>query len=441
MTIVAETENFVIVDKPSTIPVHPKGSYNYQSIVSMLVAHYQHQHQQQQQQQQQKEQQQPPQCGVDTVTTSSANNNTKININTTSSRSRKSAPVPPSVPKLYPVHRLDRLTSGLVILGKNPATAKLFGNCILQKTGASCHKYYVTRVRGQFPLALPQSQSRLQPMLTREQYQLHDTTLPMYGEWQEQQQQQNQRQPYHNTQDITTEQDKTVSASSLSSSLNKKKIKETNRNGSRNDTKQDGQFEEDDVDEDSQHRIAALRNQHAQAYWIGNEHGIPIFPKSNHNKTNKNDNDDDHDAADDISSITPLLEQVFQCRHSVDDWLATSNTNTTNDSKYCTRTATNHTETEEQQPPSPFLWFHITCPTRIVQHCDGGCETGTFDTLADAVYEQTVKASHSSFGVVSYDTRTDSTLLVGIYRVYDCYRDPLFVSYSYFSLFLFLFSL
>ena len=58
------------------------------------------------------------------------------------------------------------------------------------------------------------------------------------------------------------------------------------------------------------------------------------------------------------------------------------------------------------------LWFHLACPTRIAKHKDGVCEAGSFDDLDNNLYVKSVKPAHSSFGVVSYDQKTDSTLLV-----------------------------
>lgn len=58
------------------------------------------------------------------------------------------------------------------------------------------------------------------------------------------------------------------------------------------------------------------------------------------------------------------------------------------------------------------LWLHLACPTRIAQHKDGICEASSFDNLNDDLYMKSVKPAHSSFGVVSYDQKSDSTLLV-----------------------------
>ncbi len=54
---------------------------------------------------------------------------------------------------MFNVHRLDRLTSGLTIVAKNTETAKQLGKCINDRD--DCHKVYLARVKGRFPLNAP----------------------------------------------------------------------------------------------------------------------------------------------------------------------------------------------------------------------------------------------------------------------------------------------
>jgi len=49
---------------------------------------------------------------------------------------------------LYPIHRLDRWTSGLVLLARDAKTASAFNKQLLDK---QLHKTYLARVRGEFP--------------------------------------------------------------------------------------------------------------------------------------------------------------------------------------------------------------------------------------------------------------------------------------------------
>lgn len=103
VTIIHEDEEIIVVDKPSTVPVHPCGSYNLNSLFHILVD------------------QNPSLKG-----------------------------------SLYNIHRLDRLTSGLVIIAKNTEMAKVLGKCINDRDG--CHKLYLARVKGRFPLNAPSDQ-------------------------------------------------------------------------------------------------------------------------------------------------------------------------------------------------------------------------------------------------------------------------------------------
>lgn len=93
--VVLETDDVLVVDKPGTLPIHPCGGYNIQSLMNILE----------------------PQFG-----------------------------------KLYTIHRLDRLTSGLVILGKTSPIAQAWGKAIMTR---NCKKAYLARVVGKFPLNCP----------------------------------------------------------------------------------------------------------------------------------------------------------------------------------------------------------------------------------------------------------------------------------------------
>jgi len=95
--VIHEDDNIIVVNKPPTLPIHPCGGYNYNSLVHILVA-------------------QDPKLKSD---------------------------------RLSPIHRLDRLTSGLSIIAKKKDVAKTMGKCILDRE--HCQKVYLTRVKGKFP--------------------------------------------------------------------------------------------------------------------------------------------------------------------------------------------------------------------------------------------------------------------------------------------------
>ena len=94
--VVHEDEDIIAVDKPSTLPIHPCGGYNYNSLIHILAAQD-----------------------------------------------------PTLKDRLSPIHRLDRLTSGLSIIAKKKDVAKKMGKCILDRE--HCEKVYLARVRGKFP--------------------------------------------------------------------------------------------------------------------------------------------------------------------------------------------------------------------------------------------------------------------------------------------------
>jgi 23S rRNA-/tRNA-specific pseudouridylate synthase len=119
--IVHENENIIVVDKPSTLPVHPCGGYNLNSLFYILA----------------------DQC-------------------------------PELKDNLLNVHRLDRLTSGLTIIAKNTETAKVLSKCITDRE--NCHKVYLARVKGKFPLQAPMANQ-----ITVEEEQADG--IPSNGEW------------------------------------------------------------------------------------------------------------------------------------------------------------------------------------------------------------------------------------------------------------------
>ena len=68
VAIVDQNQDYLAVFKPASVPVHPTGRYRYNSLTMLLAHRY------------------PEQCA-----------------------------------KIYPSHRLDRLTSGLIVMAKTPA--------------------------------------------------------------------------------------------------------------------------------------------------------------------------------------------------------------------------------------------------------------------------------------------------------------------------------
>jgi len=93
--VIAETQELLVVSKPSSLPIHPCGSYRFNSLISLL---------------------------------------------------REQGTVVADVP-LHTTHRLDRLTSGLVMLARTKAAAQRVGAWFAQN---EIRKTYLARVRGTF---------------------------------------------------------------------------------------------------------------------------------------------------------------------------------------------------------------------------------------------------------------------------------------------------
>ncbi|KAJ1729360.1 DRAP deaminase [Coemansia biformis] len=94
LRIVKETEDgLLVVDKPASIPVHPSGRYNYNSVTQILEVKH-------------------------------------------------------GYKKVFPINRLDRLTSGLLLVGLNADVARSLERNLREH---SIQKEYVCKVAGDFP--------------------------------------------------------------------------------------------------------------------------------------------------------------------------------------------------------------------------------------------------------------------------------------------------
>ena len=119
ISIVGETSTLLAVDKPATLPVHPCGGYHQNSLIPLLER---------------------------SLAVANENNNNNQS---------------GSFQKLYTIHRLDRLTSGLTVLAKTSHEAQVWGKAIQQRH--LCEKIYLARVRGRFPQNCPNTIPRLKP--------------------------------------------------------------------------------------------------------------------------------------------------------------------------------------------------------------------------------------------------------------------------------------
>ncbi|KAA6423566.1 MAG: RNA pseudourine synthase 7-like [Trebouxia sp. A1-2] len=95
LEVVAETQDLIAVHKPASMPVHACGQYRKNTVMALL------------------------QMGR------------------------------PDLGKLFPVHRLDKPVSGLLLIAKTAAAAKAVGTQITEP--GAVHKTYIARVLGSFP--------------------------------------------------------------------------------------------------------------------------------------------------------------------------------------------------------------------------------------------------------------------------------------------------
>lgn len=91
--IVFQSDNIIAIDKPSSMPVHPTGRFRHNTVTFILAKTH-------------------------------------------------------NLKNLYPVHRLDKLTSGLLLFARNPHRAEEIASEIRATTA---HKTYLARVEGEFP--------------------------------------------------------------------------------------------------------------------------------------------------------------------------------------------------------------------------------------------------------------------------------------------------
>ncbi|XP_018363185.1 PREDICTED: RNA pseudouridylate synthase domain-containing protein 2-like isoform X2 [Trachymyrmex cornetzi] len=93
ITVIHMDEDVVVVNKPASIPVHPCGRYRHNTVVFILAKEY-------------------------------------------------------NLKNLRTIHRLDRLTSGILLFGRTPKKARQMEHQIRNR---QVHKQYVCRVEGEFP--------------------------------------------------------------------------------------------------------------------------------------------------------------------------------------------------------------------------------------------------------------------------------------------------
>jgi 23S rRNA-/tRNA-specific pseudouridylate synthase len=300
ITIVEETSDLLAIDKPSTIPVHPCGGYYRNSVMNLLHE---------------------------------------------------------SIPntKFYTIHRLDRLTSGLIVLAKSSQIAKQWGQAIQQHT--QCQKIYLARVKGKFGTNIQtkqQEQEKQQEQQTNILPRLYNTStmqLPQYGEYM----------------DIRT------------------------NTTCGNDNRTSCSIDATTLQQQQQQQVEVLlrRQKYGYGYWFTNAMTGHVYTEQEMS-----------------------MEQYTQMEHTIEEWLqyVINNNNTDIDNNESKPTTDNDNTTISTQ--QPFVWLHIACPVRIEQPKIGICAAGTFDTITDELYIQTVKPAQTSIGIIQYCSKSNSTIVI-----------------------------
>ena len=127
INIIFENENLLVVDKPAGWPVHPSGNYRVNSVVRALTR--------------------------EPINTPSHDSCLPLRPDPASvcylsnKQLRIETGAPP--PSLYPLHRLDRPTSGALLFGKDGRTAQVIQG-MLAGRAKGVGKVYLARVKGEF---------------------------------------------------------------------------------------------------------------------------------------------------------------------------------------------------------------------------------------------------------------------------------------------------
>jgi RluA family pseudouridine synthase len=96
--ILKETPDYIVVNKPSTVPFHPGGDYRMNSLTRILE-----------------------------------NERADLRMN------------------IFPIHRLDRLTSGLLVIARSSQSAVKLAEYIQGRKNKTMRKTYLAKVKGRFP--------------------------------------------------------------------------------------------------------------------------------------------------------------------------------------------------------------------------------------------------------------------------------------------------
>lgn len=267
--------------------------------------------------------------------------------------------------KLFTVHRLDRLTSGLVLIAKSSALARSLGNCIMERDG--CEKVYLARVKGKFPLGL----EHISPEII-DSDPPHDHLWKFFysppdceGDIGDGEMYPNKRPKY------------AMSPPCQYGELNECEVKSWKGGLFTSIMGNDGHQKR----KQNNSNFASDESKNAQSYaalgyWMADRSGVMV-PNSS------------------------LRDLITQCEDvPIEEMInrAIGSTSETDKSIIA----------EEQS----LLWLHFACPCRIASHKNGICEAGDFADLEDENDRKGIKPAQTSFVLLSYDELSDTSLVL-----------------------------
>lgn len=308
--IIHEDDSLLVVDKPATLPIHPCGGYQLNTLFQILL-HWK-----------------PDLYGEG---------------------------------KLFTVHRLDRLTSGIVLIAKSSALARSLSTCISERD--ECEKIYLARVKGKFPLNLQNKSDGGE----RDVADSHHSWKFRYNESDLGQEEchRNKRQKcsivpcqYGEVTESTAEAWRGGMRIPIINCDSKKK----NQNNNIDAQGSEGQPQS----------FAGL------GFWLTDGHDVIVEHAS-------------------------LQDLIHQCKNvPMEEMLARAT-----GSKPVDGNSSNITTNKSM------LWLNFACPCRVASHKNGVCEAGEFsDLLHNENDRKGIKPAQTSFALLSYDAASDTSLVV-----------------------------
>ncbi|KAL9179442.1 hypothetical protein ACHAXT_008732 [Thalassiosira profunda] len=299
--IVHEDDSLLVIDKPATLPIHPCGGYNYNSLFEIL-SHWK-----------------PELYG-------SGN--------------------------LFTVHRLDRLTSGLVLIAKSSALARSLGKCIAERDG--CEKIYLARVKGRFPLNVPQ----------RDAWRFQHKSLDHRKDSEDGEEGRPCKRNKPSTEVPPPCQYGVVDETATTSWRGGLRVHFVDA-GSKKKSQSNITHP---ISEDETKSHAGL------GYWMTNGRGAILDDASLQDFANQRDG----------KSVEEMLAGAIG----------------------------SSPEENETDASTMFIWLNFACPCRIASHKNGVCEARDFLHISDETDRRGIKPAQTSFALLSYDATKDTSLVV-----------------------------